>query len=233
MPASAKDTTDAPVRYFDGTPQQAASDLDSDGFGKGWGINRTWSGTNTNSTFGNGWTASQQPYLIVHSTFNTVTGLNDTPVLAAVDSGGNIRMFDVSFSSNGPFTSRFFTQDTLTYDGTGHEWTLKDSSGNVQVFGDLPRTSTGELSNQAVDGLANTGTFGKIKSFTDAGGVVTNYNYDLFGNVDTVTRADAASGVSERYSYSYLPYSNSLGGKRYTLHRRHFATSRHDQRAVG
>ena len=159
---------------------------------------------------------TQSPYLLVYSTFNPSTGLNDNPIVSYIGSGGSNMQFSIPVgNASGTSTSRFFGGETLAYSNTTQEWTLTDSQGTKLTFYDLPRSGANLSSNPSV-GFANQNLFGKIKSRTDAGGLVTNYTYGTSGTalnqVISIERIDATSGDAERLQYAYTTVSNSLGG---------------------
>lgn len=171
---------------------------------------------NNSGVNGNGWVNTELPFLSVYSTFNPQTRLNDKPVVAFNGSGQGLVLFDVSMGTgSGTWTSRFTGQHKLSYSATTDEWTLTDSTGNKLTFNDLPRSTSGNLSASPTDGYANQGSFGKIKTQTDSGGVLTTYSYYASGTavdlVQTIERSDA-SGQAERFEYTYSTVSNSLGG---------------------
>ncbi len=59
--------TQDPIRYQDGVPFVTGYDLDSDGFGAGWGQTRSWTtdpGYADRTTNGNSWVDTQQPYAL-------------------------------------------------------------------------------------------------------------------------------------------------------------------------
>ena len=117
----------SPVRYADGTIQLAWSDLVSTGFGTPWGQTRNWTnGAGYASPGGNGtgMVDTQVPYLMQAdgSTSNTI-------VLIA--SGTDAEYFDYNGSV---YTSRFFSQNQLSYDAGTDTWTFTDTTGNRIAF---------------------------------------------------------------------------------------------------
>ncbi len=194
-----------------------STDLESDGFGSPLTYSRTWSGTNNSGVNGNGWVASDQPYLIVYSTFDPSTHANDKPVVAYIDSAQSITLFDVDGSTTtGTWNARFYSGQTLSYDSTTSEWTLIDAVGNKLVFNDLPRDGSGNLSSDPNVGYFNQGLYGKIKESIDSGGFATTYTYYTSGAeqdlIQTVERVDATTGQAERFEHAYTTVTNSIGG---------------------
>jgi hypothetical protein len=206
--------TAAPIDAYSGVAAISSIDVSADGFGATLAHTRTWSGMNNTGRNGNGWATTSQPYLIVYNTFNPSTKANDKPVVGYVESSQNTTLFDITGS--GPWTSRFYGGQTLSYDATNAQWTVRDAVGTSLVFHDLPRDTSGALSSNPLVGYANQGLFGAIVSRTDAGGAVTTWTYSTSGTTLnlplTIERSDTATGKSQRLAYDYATVSNSLGG---------------------
>ena len=204
----------APIDVYSGVAAISSIDVSADGFGAALAHTRTWSGMNNTGRNGNGWATTSQPYLIVYNTFNPSTKANDKPVVGYVESSQNTTLFDITGS--GPWTSRFYGGQTLSYDATNAQWTVRDAVGTSLVFHDLPRDTSGALSSNPLVGYANQGLFGAIVSRTDAGGAVTTWTYSTSGTTLnlplTIERSDTATGKSQRLAYDYATVSNSLGG---------------------
>ena len=126
----------APIDAYSGVATISAIDVSADGFGTTLAHARTWSGMNNTGRNGNGWATTSQPYLIVYNTFNPSTKANGRPVVGYVESSQNTTLFDITGS--GPWTSRFYGGQTLSYDGTSDLWTVRDAVGTNLVFNDLP-----------------------------------------------------------------------------------------------
>jgi len=227
------ESTIAPVSYFNGRPEESAADLTSQGFGELWGQIRTWTGVNEGSQSGNGWSVRGLPYLIL--TLNQFAPEHGGFV-QLVDGGDTSQKFEVPMVSgdNGTeFTTLYQGTSSLEYvpptnDGTNDipgEFKLTDGAGNVYMFYDLPRDTTGTITGTTYGRLYGEGTyaqkvtnqysstnyrFGAFISQTDPYGNTITASYDSNANLTAVTRTDSASGVEERLRYEYTTVTNDL-----------------------
>jgi RHS repeat-associated protein len=139
--------SDAPVNYTSGLPLVTSTDLLSTGFGKDFGIVRSWTGLNQSSAVGNGWAIESLPYLVVA---RNQYSPNHGGIISIVEGGQTQESFDIDEDDN-ICTPRYASQDTLVYhpeiDVAGviqtayFAWT--DTSGDVITFNDLPREPGG------------------------------------------------------------------------------------------
>jgi RHS repeat-associated protein len=203
-------TSSNPVGYLSGLPTVYSTDLLSLGFGDPLAQSRSWSGTSIPSDAGNGWT--QDPYLMVYSVFNPLTGLNDNPIVALVQSGTSATLFSVDGSSlsSGTWDAWYSSQQKISYDSGTDEWTVTDAIGNKIVFNDLPRAGN-NLTTLPGPGYPNDGVHGQILRRIDAGGQEVEYDYSTPGQV-TILRNDLATGEADRIVRTYGTVSNTLGG---------------------
>lgn len=164
----------ASVRYADGHPEVQVTDLSSSGFGRTWGVTRSWSPDMTGTgSLGNHWFLNQMPQLVQESTAdaNRPSGASATIILVA--SGTDQRWFDY-FSGTG-WVERYGGQDSLVA-GT-------DSDGkSVYVLTDTTGTQTHFFDFSSGNG-AQAGQF--------------RSSYDPYGNVTKVTSTDAAGEITE------------------------------------
>lgn len=201
-------SSDNPVNYFSGVPEVVSRDLFSVGFGADLGQVRTWSDQNNTGQNGNGWVVTQNPYLLVYSTFGAVN-----PTIGINHSGYQSTQFDVPAArTNGTWMSRGTSQQKVSFDTVSLEWTVTDATGNKLVFYDLPRNGSGNLSTGPLDGIPNQGLPGKLKRRVDSNGFVTSYTYNGSGQVSRVERVVTATGAADRLTYLYSTVTNTLGG---------------------
>jgi len=117
-----------PVRYFDGVVKIVGRDLESDGYGVPWGQTRSWTngvGYAVNTTNGNGWVVTQQPYLRRSDAHD---------VVVPISNGTTARFFDLGAVG---YRARAYYQDQLTDDTTNHVFVLTDSAGDKISFYDF------------------------------------------------------------------------------------------------
>jgi hypothetical protein len=230
-----------PVRYFDGKPEFASTDLISYGFGKPWGQVRTWTGLDESGQVGHGWAVTGLPYL-------TLPRNQDFDGMISVVNGGDSQETFAANSSATAFTVLGASGNQLDYvaaytDGSGHnipgEFHLTDSSGGVTTFYDPPRDDVGsgtapghlyagggypqQVTHQFFGSMTATDDayrLGAFKSYTDADGNVTTATYGTVvdsssvaheGMLTAVIRT-APSGYQEQLAYTYDLTTNSLGG---------------------
>ncbi|QDU23566.1 FG-GAP repeat domain-containing protein [Urbifossiella limnaea] len=142
--------TKNPVRYADGVAVIAATDLESDGFGRPWGQARTWSNNpaySAGSDLGNGWVSGTQPHL-VRSGSSLV--LLSSAVTAHYYDGQGTPDGDGNYATYAP---RFTDTTAVTYDATNDEFVVADAGGNVLRFYDFgsgrPADERGSLKSHA------------------------------------------------------------------------------------
>ncbi len=181
-----------PVRYFDGVLKLTTTDISSNGFGKAWGMTRSWTngpGYANTSFYGSGWLVSQLPYMQSWNNGNTVV---------VITNGVNAREFD---ANGGNWVEHFYLQDKLTYNSTAHEFTLTDTTGNQIKFSDF---STSLPANQQ----------GQLKSLTDRDGNVTQVtSRTTDGKPAEIQRSTTVNGTTytESYLYSYISSGTNAG----------------------
>jgi hypothetical protein len=181
-----------PVRYFDGTVELATTDVSSAGFGTPWGQTRSWTNAPgySNADFnGSGWVDSQLPSLSKDS--------NGT--IAVLSNGTIARLFDADGS--GGYTSRYFLQESLSYNSSTDELTLTDTTADQLRFTGFGSTW---LANQK----------GRLESFTDPGGNVTSVtSWTSDGKAAEVQRTNTVGSttVTESYLYTYLSSGVNAG----------------------
>ena len=164
----------APVRYTDGHPVMQVTDLASQGFGKIYGVTRSWSPDMTGTgSLGNHWFLNQMPQLVQESTADANRPSGATATIILVGSGTDQRWFDF-FSGTG-WVERYGGQDLLA-SGTDPDgksvYILTDSTGTQTHFFDF---SSGNGSQK-----------GQFRS-----------SYDPYGNVTQVTSTDGSGEISE------------------------------------
>jgi len=173
MPFQPGAISSRPIRYYDGMPLVESTDLVSNGFGRDWGVVRSWSGLNNTGPVGNGWTVKGLPYLVIQST------VGSPDLVAEVEGGMSTRLFEVNISGSFTVSARYYTQEKLEYvppAGTNSgEFVMTDSAGDVMRFYDLPRDGFGNLSTSIGWAQEITGDhpYGGFKSFTDPAANVT------------------------------------------------------------
>ncbi len=118
-----------------GVPAVKSVDLSSEGLGSRLSQSRSWGGFENAGMTGHGWNSTQDPYLVVYSTFGQ-------QLIGMVQGGQNISIFGYDPEQD-HFVSRFFNHQTLDFDGAN--WTLTDPSGQRLIFSDLPRNEVGGL----------------------------------------------------------------------------------------
>jgi hypothetical protein len=177
-PANPCMDSEAPVRYADGTVNLTFQDLSSNGFGVPWGQTRTWT---NNATYAastlNGWGMFdvQQPFLARYGASQIVLFLN----------GHDARYFQDN--GDGTYSEHFSGKEGLKFDGA--HFILSDHKG-TRLFFSAP---------------VDTNHNGLLLSINDPYGGATTFTYSgTPSQLQSVTRTDAASGITETYGYGYV-----------------------------
>jgi len=177
-PANPCMDSEAPVRYADGTVNLTFQDLSSNGFGVPWGQTRTWT---NNATYAastlNGWGMFdvQQPFLARYGASQIVLFLN----------GHDARYFQDN--GDGTYSEHFSGKEGLKFDGA--HFILSDHKG-TRLFFSAP---------------VDTNHNGLLLSINDPYGGATTFTYSgTPSQLQSVTRTDAASGITETYAYGYM-----------------------------
>ena len=164
------------VRYSDGREFFSSTDLDPAEPGVVSGFTRTWSSDPmvTQASARFGLGAGW-----VFSQIPTIVRPNGDPdTLAIIHGGEAVQWFD---RSNGVWVARYFGKDSLVQGGDG-SFSLTDTLGNTTAFN----------------------ADGRVSTWTDADGNVTNYNYTGSGfKPDSIERHKGTSTVLERLAFSY------------------------------
>jgi YD repeat-containing protein len=146
-------TSDNPVNYFTGKPTVTTTDLQSDGFGRSWGVTRTWEALNDTGQAGNGWLNTTLPYLVAQ---RNQYAPSHAAVITVIDDANTQKVFVGDLYDTG-MQPTYDLQDQLTYvpptsTTSGGvttyipgEFLLTDTSGNVTAFYDMPRDSTTQV----------------------------------------------------------------------------------------
>ena len=159
--------SDYPVRYFDGSPVLASTDLAADGFGKPFTHTRSWSGYE-GTTQGFGWNLSELPRLENYD--------GNTKVL--VENGTNVKFFDQA-SGGAPWVARDFAAESLTFDTSASEYVVRDTAGNELRFGgaflrltSIAHAGTDVMTTATFDTGSNVTSLTKTHRQTLSGGAV-------------------------------------------------------------
>lgn len=183
------DQSGQPVTYGNGTPIIQAVDLSSNSFGTPWGFDRDWVGVNNASQNGNGWMASDQPYLVILK--NQLSGSHGGTI-SLVKSGSNNVQFDVSADGT-TFVALGKIKDKLEYVPPTTQSSVKlpgyfkltDPAGNITTFYDLPRASGSNVSDPVYGQ-----DYGRISGGKGYAQQVTRQWFDTSG-----TRSDTADSA--------------------------------------
>jgi|GEM_PF-6501179 len=193
-------TTNAPVRFADGSNQITATDLSSDAFGQAWGVGRSWSnnpqGFAAGSSLGTGWVMTQQPRLFLNQgdlvMVADATTAFDFSHQGTPDANGNYPSYIPEFGGPG----------SITYDSTDDQFVLTDGVGDVLRFNGFSSSWT-------------TGQQGALASITNAAGVVTAVtSWTAAGWPAEVQQSATVNGVTviNSYVYTYLPSTDPNAG---------------------
>ncbi len=179
-----------PVRFFDGTVNLTATDIELTGYGFDWGQSRHWSnmpGYSASGVNGSGWVISQLPYLRRTAPKN---GDADATIVV-ITNGVDARYFDHTGST---YTERMGGQDTLVHNTGNDTFALTDSMGDVFTFNDF-------------NGSLPVNQKGQFQSFTDpAGNVGQVISRTSDGKPTEFQRSTTSGGVTttESYVYAYV-----------------------------
>jgi RHS repeat-associated protein len=176
-----------PIRYFNGEIQLAVQDLIAHGFGDSWGQTRTYSNQmSTNYDFGNGynWLVRQWPY---------IKQLSATSYVVVKGTRWSV-WFDQQ--TDGSFVARYGALQTLNHTGTS--FFLANTNGQVWEFNDFVQPAY---------------PAGTLKSFTAAGGDVTEVTAYAGNQIAEVQRSydDAGTSTIEAFVYGYVTSGENAG----------------------